>query len=55
MPTPGNSRKSQGEVGKTLEEFLTHALLSAVPITSPDVPPSFLASCGVALITNRTR
>ncbi len=37
-------RKAEGEVGKTLEEFLTRALLSAVPITSPDVLASFLAS-----------
>ena len=37
-------RKADGEVGKTLEEFLTRALLSAVPITSPDVLASFLAS-----------
>jgi hypothetical protein len=37
-------RKAGGEVGKTLEEFLTRALLSAVPITSPDVLASFLAS-----------
>jgi hypothetical protein len=36
--------KTEGEVGKTLEEFLTRALLSAVPITSPDVLASFLAS-----------
>jgi hypothetical protein len=36
--------KAEGEVGKTLEEFLTRALLSAVPITSPDVLASFLAS-----------
>jgi len=36
--------KADGEVGKTLEEFLTRALLSAVPITSPDVLASFLAS-----------
>ena len=32
-------RKAEGEVGKTLEEFLTRALLSAVPITSPDELP----------------
>jgi len=37
-------RKAEGDVGKTLEEFLTRALLSAVPITSPDVLASFLAS-----------
>lgn len=37
-------RKAESEVGKTLEEFLTRALLSAVPITSPDVLASFLAS-----------
>lgn len=37
-------RKADGEVRKTLEEFLTRALLSAVPITSPDVLASFLAS-----------
>jgi hypothetical protein len=36
--------KTEGEVGKMLEEFLTRALLSAVPITSPDVLASFLAS-----------
>lgn len=37
-------RKADGELGKTLQEFLTRALLSAVPITSPDVLASFLAS-----------
>ena len=37
-------RKSSGEFGQTLEEFLTRALLSAVPIQSPDVLASFLAS-----------
>ena len=36
--------KASGEIGKILEEFLTRALLSAVPITSPDVLASFLAS-----------
>jgi hypothetical protein len=37
-------RKASGEFGKSLEEFLTRALLSAVPITSPNVLASFLAS-----------
>jgi hypothetical protein len=37
-------RKASGEQGKSLEEFLTRALLSAVPITAPDVLASFLAS-----------
>lgn len=36
--------KASGEIGKTLQEFLTRALLSAVPITSPNVLASFLAS-----------
>jgi hypothetical protein len=39
-----SSAKAEGEFGKTLEEFLTRALLSAVPITSPDALASFLAS-----------
>ena len=37
-------RKASVETGKSLEEFLTRALLSAVPITAPDVLAGFLAS-----------
>jgi hypothetical protein len=37
-------RKASGEVGTSLNEFLTRALLSAVAITSPDVLANFLAS-----------
>ncbi len=37
-------RKASDEAGKSLEEFLTRALLSAVKITAPDVLASFLAS-----------
>lgn len=37
-------RKAEEGIGRTLEEFLTRALLSTVPITSPDVLASFLAS-----------
>ena len=36
--------KASGEHGQTLEEFLTRAMLSAVPIQTPDVLASFLAS-----------
>lgn len=37
-------RKASGEFAKTLEEFLTRALLSAVTIQTPDVLARFLAS-----------
>ncbi len=37
-------RKASSEYGQTLDEFLTRALLSAVPIQTPDVLASFLAS-----------
>lgn len=36
--------KAFGDHGRVLEEFLTRALLSAVPIQTPDVLASFLAS-----------
>lgn len=37
-------RKTSTDQGKFLEEFLTRALLSTVPITAPNVLASFLAS-----------
>lgn len=37
-------RKASGEFALTIEEFLTRAMLSAVPIQTPDVLARFLAS-----------
>ncbi len=37
-------RKAANELGRSLEEFLTRALLSAAPIQTPDVLARFLAS-----------